>query len=175
MGHTQPSACVKTCCVMCICPLQPSSIISQYKQMTPLRSRNIPNCHSQESHHHTKVKKEIKPNSGHCSTIMTKMSFMKHSSGWVLLPLDLLFSPLFFFFFLCAQLPQALTHSCSMPGPAAERTCQQQPLQLVSQHLPEFVLHIRKPGCQNQTESKNFPSQSAWANSQGKLQQDLTS
>lgn len=115
--------------------------------------QSIPKCHPQESHHHTKVKKEIKSNSRHCSTITTKMSCMKHSSGWVLLPLDLLFFPLF-----CAQLPQALTHSCSMPGPAAEGTCQQQPLGLVSQHFPGFVLHIRKPGCQKiKLKAKKFP------------------
>lgn len=171
MGYTQPCTCGKTCHGMCVCTLwshHPSHPNTKRQLVEEGISQtatigNIPNCHSQESHHYTTVKKELKPNSGHCSTAMTKMSCMKHSSGWVLLPLALLFS-LFF----------VHTYSTTTTSSNPQQRRGDLPLWLVSQHLPEFVLRVRKPACQNQTESKNFPSQSAWANSQGELQQHLT-
>lgn len=121
MGHTQPSACVKACHGMCVCPVEPPPITSQYRQ-TPLRRRNIPNCLEGEhpklsglpSPHNSEKRKKAQFRTLFYS--ITKMSCMKHSSGWVLLPLALLFSP----FFLCAptaQPPQAPTRSSSTPGP----------------------------------------------------------
>lgn len=166
---------------MCMCPMEPPYITSQYKQTPPLRRRNIPNCH-EGKYPELPLSGVPSPHKGEKrSKALFRTLFYNHDKNephetqqWVGSPaLSFTFSPSF----LCtptAQPPQARTHSRSTAGPAAEGTCQQQPLRLVSQHLLEFVLHIRKPGCKNRTESKNFPSQSAWANSQGKLQQHLT-
>lgn len=117
-----------------MCPMEPPYITSQYQQTPPLRRRNIPNCH-EGKYPELPLSGVPSPHKGEKrNKALFRTLFYNHDKNephetqqWVGSPaLSFTFSPSF----LCtptAQPPQALTHSRSTAGPAAEGTCQRSP------------------------------------------------